>query len=269
MNSDELRRLQLTELELLIDFDNYCKKHGLKYYLIGGALLGAERYNHFIPWDDDIDVAMPREDYELFQQIWKKDAMTKYFLQSSKTDPLFARGILKLRIKGTHIIEESCKNIKFLNDGIYIDIFPIDFVDENKGKKMEMKGKKIRFLATMKTIKSGYDNKRFRYIKKIISIFLKLVPTSYLDNKLEKICTEENSKKRKYAVLFLHNYGWKKQIHLASIFEEGSTCIFEGHIFCAPKNKEAFLLKVFGSDYLVESPKELQKQPHKYIEIKF
>ena len=75
-------------------------------------------------------------------------------MQSSKTDPLFARGILKLRIKGTHIIEESCKNIKFLNDGIYIDIFPIDFVDENKGKKMEMKGKKIRFLATMKTIKS-------------------------------------------------------------------------------------------------------------------
>ncbi|WP_157796066.1 LicD family protein [Thomasclavelia cocleata] len=71
-----------------------------------------------------------------------------------------------MRIKGTHIIEESCKNIKFLNDGIYIDIFPIDFVDENKGKKMEMKGKKIRFLATMKTIKSGYDNKRFRYIKK-------------------------------------------------------------------------------------------------------
>ena len=113
MNSDELRRLQLTELELLIDFDNYCKKHGLRYYLIGGALLGAERYNHFIPWDDDIDVAMPREDYELFQQIWKKDAMTKYFLQSSKTDPLFARGILKLRIKGTHIIEESCKNIAF------------------------------------------------------------------------------------------------------------------------------------------------------------
>ena len=51
MNSDELRRLQLTELELLIDFDNYCKKHGLKYYLIGGALLGAERYNHFIPWE--------------------------------------------------------------------------------------------------------------------------------------------------------------------------------------------------------------------------
>ena len=95
MTNQELKRLQKKELEILIDFHNFCVEKNLQYYLIGGALLGAARYQGFIPWDDDIDVAMPREAYERLKKEYRSS--DKYFLQNSDTDPLFARGIQKIR----------------------------------------------------------------------------------------------------------------------------------------------------------------------------
>ena len=99
MNTIDLKKLQQTELEVLRHFHKYCAENGLRYYLIGGALLGAARYGGFIPWDDDIDVAMPREDYERLKKMYDS---SEYFLQNTDSEAKFARCIMKLR-KSAHI----------------------------------------------------------------------------------------------------------------------------------------------------------------------
>ena len=72
VDRDTLRKLQLKELESLVYFDEFCKKHELTYFLLGGCVIGAIRHNGFIPWDDDIDVMMPRRDYERMLKLWKQ-----------------------------------------------------------------------------------------------------------------------------------------------------------------------------------------------------
>ncbi len=267
MNTEELKTLQQTELNILIAFDEYSKKHNLKYYLIGGALLGAARYKGFIPWDDDIDVAMPREDYEKLKQLWQKDSIKGYFLQHEKSDPNFARCIMKLRKDGTQIVEKSSANVK-MHQGIYIDIFPIDFIEDNNFKKINKRAKQIRRLMTLRTIKSGYVG-RYQRTKNLIRMLLFAVPVSIIDKKLYSLCTKENSSQTKYAILYLHNYNWQKQLHKKEVFGEGAEIDFEGLKFNAPAETDVFLKNVFGENYMEEPPKEKQKTPHNYITVKF
>ena len=267
MDSKTLRQLQQTELGILIDFDEYCKKHNLQYYLIGGALLGAEKYKSFIPWDDDIDVAMPRADYEALKELWLKENIKGHFLQHSSTDPNFARCIMKVRKDNTKIIEKNSANVK-MHNGIYIDIFPIDYICDNHLKVIDKRAKKVRKLMSLRYIKSGYQG-RYQNIKNLIKICLFWLPISYIDKKIDSICTCENHKETNCAILYLHNYSWRKQIHKKEVFGEGALCDFEGHKFNAPADTRAFLKKVFGENYTEDLPKEKQKNPHNYIEVAF
>lgn len=257
-----LRDLQLTELQILVDFDKVCKENNLRYYLIGGALLGAVRYGRFIPWDDDIDVAMPREDYERLKEV----ALPKqYFLQNEETDPLFSRCIQKIRLHNTRIIEKNCQDVN-IHQGIYIDVFPIDYVEDISLSKMARRARRICRLMSLRTIKGGYQSKRYRRIKNILRYGLP-ISTAYIDRTIYKLCTKENQHKRNYAILWLHNYSWDKQLHRYSVFEEGSTCEFEGYEFIAPAKKDEFLRRVFGDDYMQEPKKEKRRNPHNYLNI--
>ena len=131
-NEIELKRLQLVELDILKEFIRVCNELNVKYFLDSGTLLGCIRHGGFIPWDDDIDVSMPREDYEIFLKEGQKLLKNKYFLQTYKTDPEYTMGFAKIRNSETTFIESSVKNLK-INHGVYIDIFPLDgYNDKNK-----------------------------------------------------------------------------------------------------------------------------------------
>ena len=268
MEVDNLKDLQQEELQILVDFQLYCQQNDLKYFLIGGALLGATRNKSFIPWDDDIDVAMFRNDYERLQSCWKLNPLQSYFLQSSETDPLYAREILKLRKKGTHIIETECQHLS-INDGIYIDIFPIDYVNEGCTKTIKRRAKLIRYLMTCRTIKSGYKGNKYMWLKRIIKLLLTPLPSIIIDKCIYKLCTKENTLDKNYAVLYLHNYPVERQIHSVDIFGVGRPCCLEGFQFIAPQNTNAFLTKVFGNNYMQIPPKDKQKMPHNYKNIVF
>lgn len=267
MPIENIELLQATEFEILTVFDSYCRVYDLQYYLIGGALLGAARYGHFIPWDDDIDVAMPREDYERLVKLWEKEPLQGYFLQSSKTDPLFARGIMKLRKDGTEVIEEICANVK-MHRGIYIDIFPIDYVPVSEGDQLARKGKKIRRLLSFRAIRSGYIGKNHALLKRMLRWVTLPVALAKIDERLYQEATEYNSGERNYAVLWLHNYDWARQIHALPVFGKRGECEFCGKRFMAPEDTDAFLRKVFGEEYMKEPPKEKQKNPHRYLSFR-
>lgn len=126
-NNTDRRTLQLDELTVLEELDRICKKHGLRYFLTAGTLLGAVRHKGFIPWDDDIDVAMPREDYDRLAKLCEREGELAegFFYQSEKTERLHTFFFAKIRKDGTEVTEHLLEGVD-IHNGCYVDIFPLD-----------------------------------------------------------------------------------------------------------------------------------------------
>lgn len=131
MMDETLRRLQLTQLEMLKVFDRFCREHELKYSLYAGTLLGAVRHQAFIPWDDDLDVCMERAEYNSFVSLWEHDPQPGYILQNKENSPMFTQSFTKLRKDHTTFLQSE-KEIGRYHTGIFIDIFPIDRIPNGK-----------------------------------------------------------------------------------------------------------------------------------------
>ena len=125
IDQETLNRMHLLHLDILKEFIRICNKYELRYFLLGGSCLGTVRHQGFIPWDDDIDVGMPRPDYERFMEIAQNELPEYYFLQNSKTDPDYPLCFAKIRDSRTTFIERSVSHLN-INHGIYFDIFPLD-----------------------------------------------------------------------------------------------------------------------------------------------
>ncbi len=132
-----LREIQLRELSILLYFDEFCRQNSLRYSLADGTLLGAVRHKGFIPWDDDVDVMMPRPDYERFIHLWNNNA--RFMLYSHRLNNLISP-ITKLVDRNTHVIWE-CVDDTFMCNHLWIDIFAVDGIseDDNVVKKIQRK----------------------------------------------------------------------------------------------------------------------------------
>ena len=120
-----LRRQQMVMLEMVTVLDKICKKHDIPYFLYGGTLLGAFRHNGFIPWDDDLDVAMMRQDYKRLMKVLPSELPEDIALQNNDTDKNYFLFITKLRDKRSFLDEGNFDKV-FKERGIFIDIFPLD-----------------------------------------------------------------------------------------------------------------------------------------------
>lgn len=127
----QLRQLQLTQLEILKVFDAFCQKHNLKYSLYAGSLLGAVRHKGFIPWDDDLDVCMAREEYDRFLSLWNQNAPDGYILQNKDNSKYYDQSFSKIRKDHTTFLEAQWQ-IGNHHTGIFLDIFPIDRIPDGK-----------------------------------------------------------------------------------------------------------------------------------------
>ena len=123
--TEKRKKIWAIELDIYLKFVEVCKKHHLKFWCDGGTLLGAVRHNGFIPWDDDMDIIMPREDYNKLMAIGPKEFCEPYFLQTPHTDPNYGYSFAKLRNSHTTCIPKVFAKAGF-NHGIHIDIFPLD-----------------------------------------------------------------------------------------------------------------------------------------------
>jgi len=132
MTSKELRDLQLNLLETLKFIDAFCKKHNITYYLIYGSCIGAVRHNGFIPWDDDLDIAMTKDNYDRFCELISKEDTGKYFLQTRETDKYYDLDFAKIRNINTTLIESEEQKTQNIVLGTYIDIFPLVGVPNKK-----------------------------------------------------------------------------------------------------------------------------------------
>ncbi len=263
-NLNELKKI---ELEMLKEFILICKRHSLKYYLLGGSCLGAVRHKGFIPWDDDIDVGMPRDDYDNFMEIAQLELPEHLFLQNYITDPQCPFVFAKLRNSSTTYIEKSVENLD-INHGIYIDIFPLDGFTENKwkSKKFFFKNRiyKYRIAKIFNIEKSPKENILKKLLNDIyefaINIYCKdLSKTIKKQDKLHRLFCFEKSN-----LVANHSGAWgKKEIVLKEYFGEGTKGIFEETEVCLPKNYDKYLTSLYG-DYMTPPPPEKRIGHHYY-----
>ena len=138
MDQQTLRRLQLTQLEIMKVVDRLCRENEIPYSLYGGTLLGAVRHKGFIPWDDDLDICMLREDYDRFISVWQSQDIKDYLLENIDTNSSFTQSFTKIRKRNTVFMQPFETNVDY-HTGIFIDIFPLDRVPEGKWRrKMQM-----------------------------------------------------------------------------------------------------------------------------------
>ena len=126
-----LSKLQLVEMEILKDFDGICRKHNLKYFGYAGTGIGALRHKGYIPWDDDIDISMPRRDYEKFLRIIQKEMGDKYYVLNTDTDENYPLATTRLCLKGTVFCEEVMKDVD-CKWGIFLDLYALDNAADNE-----------------------------------------------------------------------------------------------------------------------------------------
>jgi lipopolysaccharide cholinephosphotransferase len=134
--TEKQKKVWAVELDMLLKFDSICKKHGLTYFLMFGSLLGAIRHQGFIPWDDDVDVGMPRKDYDKLLTLTDEFEMP-YFLQTPYTDEGYYYSYAKIRNSNTSGITQQFR-FQEINWGLMLDVYPIDnFVLEGAQKRYE------------------------------------------------------------------------------------------------------------------------------------
>ena len=267
---EQISKVQIIELYCLQKIDEVCKKLGVDYFVYGGTLIGAIRHNGFIPWDDDIDIAMNRKDYEIFIRDAQKFLGEEFYLQSPNKDKKTPYLYSKLRLKGTKLIEFEHHKLR-IEKGIYIDIYPIDNISDNdeeyfKDHKRFQKIAKIYVLRQCCYISSN-SRKMSKKIKQVIkfclSSLLKLIPQSLFLKKINKICTKYNNQDTER----VGNYFYNKP---CNYFKSGFSFFqvkFENLIVNVPSCYDEHL-KLRYDDYLKLPPEE-KRIGHKPFLIDF
>lgn len=247
--SNQLRACQLKQLGILEEIDRICKKHNIDYWLDGGTLLGAVRHGGFIPWDDDIDIAMAESDLERFVKVAQDELNENLFLQTPKTEPESKEPIVKIRDLNSLFIEGGDRFNADYQKGIYVDIFP--FIDYPTTSKKWVK-------VINKGISKSYSilHAQHYYSLRSIAEFFFFGTKYYIYTALWHIA-DAIMPHGKYMSNILINNGYGIVHRKDSIFPL-STIEFEGKTFPAPHDPDAYLKDLY-KDYMQIPPKEKQQ----------
>ena len=256
----EVSALQNKEYEILCDFKRLCDRYNLKYYLSDGTLLGAVRHKGFIPWDDDIDVAMPYSDYCLFLNVAQQELGEKYFVQNQETEINFPSPFTKIRLNTSVFLDSSFMDWH-INHGVWIDIFPIVRTTTHRYKIVKIILKFCKILQMDDLIDS--NRKAFFDIYGIkihaLKAFYKIFPLKMrqeIHKKLLKlICNHKRGDK------CFEMYGSNSKLFPCDLFIGSMELEFNGGMFSVPPQYSKYLEISYG-DYMTLPPVEKRVTHH-------
>ena len=245
-----LRKMQLRLLDIVVEIDKICRRYNIRYWIDFGSLLGAVRHQGFIPWDDDLDISMPADDYEKFKEIAPKELPENLFLQTSESDPDFLMPILKVRDKNSMFITRHEDFTKDYNKGLYIDIFIVtDYPDINpKVRKFILKWiSKVNWFMGVKhniTLKNHLATIFFPVIKGLCLLTWKVLclkPKTKLGYDVSRYCP--------YGCVYSKEWVYPL-----------SEVTFENHKFLAPRQPDKYLEAIYPN--FMQIPPEEKRVTH-------
>ena len=258
----DIREIQQMELGIMEYIHETCQKIGVKYFLAYGSLIGAVRHKGFIPWDDDMDICMLREDYEKLQDYLIANPDERYEVMSYKNNLNYVYPFMKVQDNQTYLLEEDVRIDS--NMGIYVDIFPVDGYEDDvnfKNKMTKLIKKRQLSCYTFKGITNTKSvlNSLIRYISVIIFYFTNT--NKYVAQ------IEELAKSRKVSnyeeVDYLIYKDMNKPVWRREWLEQVTTGTFEGKEFMIPKNYHEILTSDYG-DYMQLPPVEQRVSHHDF-----
>lgn len=268
----EQRELQLLQVKVMKRIHEFCVANDIKYYLICGSFLGAIRHNGFIPWDDDMDIAMMRDDYEKFMDLFPS-YFTDGSLVAQRPEDIkhYYPGHGRVYIAGTLKSQLGLLHYKDYNNQMYIDLFPLDNVPESivDRKKQERRIIILKKKINRKVYKVFSSNGVIKImVKRILSALSSFETLEALQKKRTSVMTYYNDTNSGYVCSMASHYSYTKQTMLREIYGEPTLYEFEGESFYGPAMWKEYLIQLYGEKYMQLPPIEKRTKPNEnFIKI--
>lgn len=273
VTQQDLEKLQGCQLAMALRVRDICDKHGIKYFLIAGTLLGAVRHQGFIPWDDDLDIGMLRSDYNRFIDLAQKELGPAYFVQTYTTDPYMPLPYAKVRLNGTVLREAGSRDSRW-NAGIFIDVFPFDGVPANRVLRQLHKGA-LYVLGRMLLVKCGFDPVagEASALKKIvygaaIRPLSRLVPRAWQVRATDTLARLFSGRDTAAVMATGGAYGYDRETVPREWLVETAPLEFCNEPFSCPARWHDYLVNLYR-DYMQLPPVESRYNRHGIVELDF
>lgn len=260
---DQIRALQQIELGILLDVDAFCSQHNIVYFLGEGTLLGAIRHHGFIPWDDDVDILMKREDYERFLCLAKTGLSPRYEVQHCSTVENYWSPIMKVRLlEHTHGYAQQHIAHLSQHNGPYIDIFPMEYVPCASSFRQRIQSLQIRILRGMLSLKLGLFQPQgaVQHLVRMLSFFFS---TAAIHRMLNRTFQRFGSCKTDFIATLSSYHRYSAQTLPSSVFDKQLRMPFEGHHLPVPDGYDLLLTTIYG-DYMTPPPKQERMGKHHF-----
>ena len=251
-----LRQIQMIQLELLEEVDRICKKCKIQYSIIAGTMLGAVRHGGYIPWDDDADVALLREEYERFRHVVKTELdASRFYFQDHRRTRGYRWGYGKLRRKQTLFLREYQEHMPYAQ-GVFIDIFPLDGVPDNYFLRC-MKNFECFCVRKVLWSKVGQIADQ-SHIKRQVCSLLAKIPEDKIRRYYKRMVAGANRKKTQMVRILMFPTPNREYGYYRYWYEDTSDIIFEGKILQGIRDYDGYLHFKFG-EYEKLPPAEERK----------
>jgi len=256
LSPEMLRRLQLLELELLNEVKRICEKHRIHYTIVAGTLLGAVRHGGFIPWDDDADIGMLREDYERFREVCIRELdADRYYFQDHRATAGYRWGYGKLRMKGTLFRQIGRDHMPY-GQGVFIDIFPLDAVPDGQLGRTVVN---FECFLVRKVLwsKAGAVAEKAAW-KRILYRFLNKIPEKTALSWYERLIRQAGKRKSEWTRILMFPTPNKRYGYPVRWYKGEKEISFEGIVFPGVADADEYLTFKFG-DYMEFPPPDKRK----------
>lgn len=267
--AEQLRKLQLTELRIAVEVTSLCDRHGIGYALLGGSALGARRHHGFIPWDDDMDLGMLREDFDRFVEIARTELPDHLYLQHWFDDAHMGAPFAKVRLNNTRVVEDSSKGTGG-HKGISIDIFPFDNVPDGFAEypwKLQLK-----FWKRLLRHQTGYTMRQLPmlfYLADLpMRVVSRLVSKQAAKRRMHRLMTRYRDERTARVLAVGGAYDFNKDMLQRDWLVNVTRRRFEDRSFFCPAEIDAYLAHMYG-DFMSLPPLESRRSRHSITDLQF